>query len=104
MKMRRISLVLLGVSLAVVLPAGCTAPASPPAQLAVNADPMVHCLLPSKVRKLGNLTYPARRQLVYEATNNCTLRGGEYTVYDSATAQASADFYRPLAEQGNAEA
>lgn len=78
-------------------------PTSTPAQT-IAGDQSVHCLLPAQVRKLGNTVYPARRQLVFESETRCTLRGGEYTVYDRASAESSAEFYRALAANGDAEA
>ncbi len=78
-------------------------PTNTPAQT-IAGDQSVHCLLPAQVRKLGNTVYPARRQLVFESETRCTLRGGEYTVYDRASAESSADFYRALAANGDAEA
>ncbi|MFK7913436.1 MAG: caspase family protein [Pseudomonadales bacterium] len=88
-----------------LLPLGCATapPASTPAQT-LAGDQSVHCLLPAQVRKLGNTVYPGRRKLVFESETRCTLRGGEYTVYDRASAQSSAEFYRALASAGDAEA
>jgi len=88
-----------------LLPASCgTAPppSTPIEQIA--GEQTVHCLLPAVTRRLGNVIYPARRQLVFETETRCSLRGGEYTVYDRASAQSSADFYLGPAEGGNAEA
>ncbi|MGI9326156.1 MAG: caspase family protein [Pseudomonadales bacterium] len=78
-------------------------PTNTPAQT-IAGDQSVHCLLPAQVRKLGNTVYPARRQLVFESETRCTLRGGEYTVYDRASAESSAEFYQTLAANGDAEA
>ena len=91
-----------------MLPGGCTT--SPAARMdatpaaMISGDESVHCLLPSRVQKLGGIVYPARRELVFESAKRCELRGGEYTVYDRSTAESSAEFYRPLAEAGDPEA
>ena len=88
-----------------LLPASCSTPppSSSPAER-IAGEQTVHCLLPAVTRRLGNVVYPARRQLVFETETRCNLRGGEYTVYDRSTAQSSAEFYREPAEGGNAEA
>ncbi|MEM1436076.1 MAG: caspase family protein [Pseudomonadota bacterium] len=88
-----------------MLPSGCTStppPGTPAEEL--RGEQAVHCLLPAQVRKLGNTMYPARRRLVFESESRCSLRGGEYTVYDRASAAGAAEFYQALAEAGDAEA
>ncbi|QIB65884.1 caspase family protein [Kineobactrum salinum] len=62
---------------------------------------VVPCLLPPRVRRLGGLVYPERRQLVQTTAKACELRGGEYTVYDRATPESSMAFFLPLAEEGD---
>lgn len=66
-----------------------------------EAFEVVPCLLPARVRRLGGIVYPERRQLVQATIKACELRGGEYTSYDRATPEASAEFFRPLAESGD---
>lgn len=88
-----------------LLPTACstTPPPSNPVG-AITGAQTVHCLLPPRVQKIGNLVYPARRELVFETETRCSLRGGEYTVYDRASAASSAAFYRQQAEEGDADA
>lgn len=62
---------------------------------------IVPCLLPPRVRRLGGIVYPERRQLTHVTAKVCELRGGEYTAYDRATPEASVAFFMPLAEEGN---
>lgn len=65
---------------------------------------IVPCLLPARVRKLGNMTYPERRRLVEVAARDCRLKGGEYTFYDRAKPEAAVQFFRKMAEGGDADA
>ncbi|MEQ9462318.1 MAG: caspase family protein [Haliea sp.] len=62
---------------------------------------IVPCLLPPRVRRLGGIVYPERRQLTHVTAKVCELRGGEYTAYDRATPEASVAFFLPLAEEGD---
>lgn len=62
---------------------------------------IVPCLLPPRMRRLGGIVYPERRQLTHVTAKVCELRGGEYTAYDRATPEASVAFFMPLAEEGN---
>lgn len=66
-----------------------------------RAFEVVPCLLPARVRRLGGIVYPERRQLIQATARACELRGGEYTVYDRSTPEASVAFFRPLAEAGD---
>ena len=84
---------------------GCagSAPVNTP-ESQITGEATVHCLLPSRVQQLGSMTYASRRTLVYETASRCTLRGGEYTVYDRSTPENSAAFYRGPAEAGDPDA
>ena len=65
---------------------------------------IVPCLLPARIRKLGNMTYPERRRLVEVSARDCRLKGGEFTYYDRAKPEAAVAFFQKLADQGDAEA
>ena len=65
---------------------------------------IVPCLLPARVRKLGNMTYPERRRLKEMSARDCNLRGGEYTFYDRAKPEGAVAFFSRLAEAGDEEA
>ncbi|MEQ8859734.1 MAG: caspase family protein [Pseudomonadales bacterium] len=71
---------------------------------AVRQFEVVPCLLPSRIRKLGNMTYPERRRLIETSAIECELKGGEYTFYDRAAPDSAAAFFRKLADQGNVDA
>jgi len=87
----------------VTLPAG-TAAATGQSAAELKEFEVVPCLLPSRVRRVGGLVYPERRQLTQTTVKNCELRGGEYTVYDRATPESSVAFFLPLAEAGDTTA
>jgi uncharacterized caspase-like protein len=66
---------------------------------------IVDCLLPAQVKKLGSqLTYLAPRRPVKTSASDCEIRGGEYVAYDRANYQTALQVWRPLADQGDAEA
>ncbi|MBV1905074.1 MAG: caspase family protein [Pseudomonadales bacterium] len=65
---------------------------------------IVPCLLPARIRKLGNMVYPERRRLVETSALECGLKGGEFTYYDRAAPENSVAFFLPLAEQGDSDA
>ena len=65
---------------------------------------IVPCLLPARIRKLGNLVYPERRRLVEATALKCDLKGGEYTYYDRAAPENAIAFFSALAEDGNSDA
>ena len=51
----------------------------------VDANKPVLCLLPGRVRKVGNrMTYLERRKPGELTASECEIRGGEYTLYDRA--------------------
>lgn len=105
--MKAKSLIIGGLSACLVL-------AMLPGSIAVTSEPdmlatartyeIVPCLLPARVRRLGNMTYPERRKLVETSARECELRGGEYTYYDRAQPDSAALFFRPLADAGDADA
>jgi hypothetical protein len=53
------------------------------------------------VQKLGNMVYASRRELVFETASRCSVRGGEYTLYDRASPQSAEAFYKSSAEAGD---
>jgi len=65
---------------------------------------VVPCLLPARVRKIGNLTYPERRRLIEASARNCRLKGGEFTHYDRAKPESAVAFFSGLAESGDVDA
>lgn len=65
---------------------------------------VVDCLLPSQVRRLGNMTYAAARKAIKTTTSDCEIRGGEYVAYDRASYATSLKIWLPLAQEGDAEA
>ncbi|MGI9327722.1 MAG: caspase family protein [Pseudomonadales bacterium] len=65
---------------------------------------VVDCLLPGKVRRLGNSTYLSPRRPVKATASDCRLKGGEYTDYDRADYRSALNVWMPSAEQGDAEA
>jgi uncharacterized caspase-like protein len=105
------SLALAGSLVAVLLavpgtigPANAQDEARGQAQAELDANQIVPCLLPARVRRLGGLVYPERRQLTRTTVRRCELRGGEYTAYDRAEPEAAAGFFLPLAESGDPDA
>jgi chromosome segregation ATPase len=101
--MKRVMGCLMGIAMLV----GATAPAQTSGGgatdpgVGVREFDIVPCLLPPRVRRLGGLVYPERRQLTQATAKECELRGGEYTFYDRATPESSVAFFRPLAEAGD---
>lgn len=65
---------------------------------------IVPCLLPARIRKLGNMTYPERRKLVEISARQCELKGGEYTFYDRGQPESAAAFFKKLVDDGNVDA
>ena len=66
----------------------------------IKDNVIVPCLLPARVRRLGGIVYPARRQLIQTTATKCELQGGEYTSYDRAKPDSAVAFFKPLAEEG----
>ena len=80
---------------------------SQPAGSAAAAEQfvVVDCLLPGKVKRLGNkITYLEQRRPARLTAEECTIRGGEYTSYDRADIHTSLSVWQPLAEAGDSEA
>jgi len=71
--------------------------------LADNPDAYmeVDCLLPGQVRKLGSMIYQSPRRPVKNTANECTIRGGEYVVYDRANYKESLAVWLVEAESGD---
>ncbi len=65
---------------------------------------VVDCLLPGKVRRLGNTTYLGPRRPIRTTAADCRLKGGEYTAYDRADYRSALRVWMASAEEGNAEA
>lgn len=100
--------------LAIVVPlSGCrqsgdlysTTPASdfssPAAALDPDAFLEVDCLLPGQIRKLGSMIYPTPRRPVKTTANDCTIRGGEYVLYDRANYREALAVWMVEAESGD---
>lgn len=65
---------------------------------------IVDCLLPGKVRRLGNSTYLGPRRPVQTTTVDCRIKGGEYTAFDRADYRTALNVWLPSAQAGDAEA
>lgn len=96
-----LSLLLLGVLLSQI---SSTSGAKATQATAAKQYEIVPCLLPARIRKLGNLVYPERRRLVESSALECGLKGGEYTYYDRAAPESAVAFFSSLAADGNGEA
>ena len=99
----KISAVAAGIAL-LVLPGTTVVTAEPDMLATAKTYQIVPCLLPARVRRLGNMTYPERRKLVESSARECELRGGEYTYYDRAQPDSAAAFFTKLAEGGDPDA
>ena len=63
---------------------------------------VVDCLLPGQVRRLGaNMTYLSARRPAKITADECSLRGGEYVVYDRAKLDNVLAAWLPAANQGD---
>ncbi len=73
--------------------------------LPLNGNPdaymEVDCLLPGQVRKLGSMIYQSPRRPVKNTANECTIRGGEYVLYDRANYRESLAVWLVDAESGD---
>lgn len=78
--------------------------ATAPSGAEIKDNVIVACLLPARIRKLGGMVYPSRRQLEQTTVIKCELKGGEYTTYDRARPEAAVAFFMPLANEGDATA
>ncbi len=66
---------------------------------------VVDCLLPGKIKKLGQgLTYLTPRRPVKSTAAQCEIRGGEYTAYDRANYATALKIWLPKAQEGDAAA
>lgn len=72
-----------------------------------NADQflIVDCLLPGKIRKLGQqVTFVGARQAVRTSATDCEIRGGEYTSYDRADYGTALQVWMEPANEGDMKA
>jgi uncharacterized caspase-like protein len=66
---------------------------------------VVDCLLPGKIKKLGQgLTYLTPRRPIKSTAAQCEIRGGEYTAYDRANYATALKIWLPKAQEGDAAA
>lgn len=80
---------------------------APAQQAGRDADRLlvVDCMLPGQVRKLGtNMTYLSARRAAKLSADECSLRGGEYVLYDRASLDNVLAAWMPAAKQGDAAA
>ena len=72
-----------------------------------NADELlvVDCLLPGRVRQLGQqMTYLTARRPIKTTASDCAIRGGEYTAYDRASYATALKVWLEPAKAGDAQA
>jgi chromosome segregation ATPase len=87
---------------------------APPSETAVRAKlaaanmqdaVVVDCQLPGSLRKLGGMrTYMTPGKLMRLPAVDCRSAGGDYEIADLSSGTLSIDRWKPLAEQGDAEA
>ncbi len=66
---------------------------------------VVDCLLPGKVRRLGQqMTYLTARRAIKTTGSDCAIRGGEYTAYDRASYATALAVWLEPAKAGDAQA
>lgn len=65
---------------------------------------IVDCLLPGQLMRLGDMSYLAPRRPIKTTTQDCRIRGGEYTDYDRADYRSALKVWLPQAKEGDAEA
>jgi hypothetical protein len=76
-------------------------------QTSKNANDLliVDCLLPSQIRKLGQMaTYLTARRAIKTTAVDCEIRGGEYVAYDRANYMTALNIWLPKAQAGDPEA
>ena len=61
----------------------------------------VDCLLPGQVRKLGSMVYASPRRPLKTTASDCTIRGGEYVLYDRANYKEALAVWMVEAEAGD---
>ncbi|MCW8091159.1 caspase family protein [Alteromonas sp. ASW11-130] len=73
---------------------------------AVDVDQLevVDCQLPGMVKMLGTMKYVTPRRPARLTANECSIRGGEYTLKDRATLESSLEVWLPPALEGDAKA
>ena len=65
----------------------------------------VDCLLPGQMRRLGtHVTFVTARRPIRTTAEDCSIRGGEYTLADRADYQTSLKVWLDEAQKGDAEA
>ena len=75
------------------------------AVLTAKSVQIVDCLLPGKIKKLGlQRTYITHKRPIKTSTNDCAIRGGEYTEYDRADIESALRVWQSSAILGDAEA
>lgn len=66
---------------------------------------VVDCMLPGQVRRLGSqMTYLSARRPAKLSAEECSLRGGEYVMYDRADLSSALSVWLPQANAGDPEA
>lgn len=92
----RASTVLVSAALTFMTFAAASQQSEPQQQLSVDAERFqaVVCLMPGRVRRLGNMVYTERRKVVETTANECRRSGGEYTVYDRANDDTAMEFWK----------
>ncbi len=66
--------------------------------------PVVDCLLPAQVRRLGRAQYMGARRASKTTAHDCEIRGGEYVAYDRANYRSALNVWLPIANRGDAKA
>ena len=83
----------------------CISTAYSARELTAESAQIVDCLLPGKVKKLGmQRSYLSKKRPIKTSTNDCEIRGGEYTAYDRASLASALKIWQGDAILGNAEA
>ena len=83
----------------------CIGTAHSARKLTAESAQIVDCLLPGKVKKLGmQRSYLSKKRPIKTSTNDCEIRGGEYTAYDRASLASALKIWQGDAILGNAEA
>ncbi len=69
----------------------------------VDADDLlvVDCLLPGKLKKLGNMSYLTPRRPIRTTALDCRLRGGEYVAYDRSNYETTLKVWMEKASEGD---
>lgn len=69
----------------------------------VDADDLliVDCLLPGKLKKLGNMSYLTPRRPIRTTALDCRIRGGEYVAYDRSNYETTLKVWLEKASEGD---